>query len=264
MFRWMILGIALVLAGCGGAPEIDATSASNFEHSVEQVKQSLPPEDRELFERSVEALMMEGMNPLTLGLEIMADPGGGLPEAVVEKFNGKTAQQVIEAAAPALEAKQKKERKRYEELLAGRAANARVQSLLESVQLTGMELDVPDSAYSNAVRIRGTARNGTDLPIHRLTAQVRVLSPERSSPWLEMEGFQTIAGGIEPGESRDIELYASRMDGWRPDVELPENIQIEAKAIRFTTPDDQRIAPKEGGLMDDYDFEQLHEKYGED
>lgn len=263
MFRLMILGLALVLAGCRGEPTIDASSASEFRESTEVVKQSLPEGDRELFEQSFETLMMQGVNPLTVGLEIAANPGGELPESIVDQFDGKTGREIIEAARPALEEQRSEDERRYRRLLKRRDEMRAASEMLAAIEFHDFTFKSTDGPLTSQATFTGRITNGASEPVHRVTVEVQMVSADRSAPWMEFDLLETIPGGVEPGETREVEFDALAFEGWRSDIALPDNVEVKMTAVDFTTPDGVRIFATDLGPFARRELELLERKFGD-
>ncbi len=263
MHRWIILGLIVALTGCG-EPKIDTGSATSFKQSMDRVERSLPEADQELFEQSIEALMMQSANPLTLGLEIAADPSAPLPDSVTEQFDGKSGREIIALARPLLESQREKDLARYQELLDIYRQDQRATVLLGALSFTDLSLSIPDDPSADGVGINGRLHNGTDLALHRLRAEIRLVSPNRSAPWMVLEGLEEVPGGIEPGETRPVDFHIDRTGGWRSDVDLPGNIQLEARVTNFTTADGTHVQTNALSDFSRLEFDRLREKYAED
>lgn len=262
MHRWILVGLTVALTGCG-EPTIDTSSATSFKQSMDRVEQSLPEAEHTLFQQSIEALMMHSANPMTLGLEIAADPSAPLPDSVAEQFDNKSGREIIALARPLLESQREKDLARYQELLEIYQQDQRATLLLSALNFTDLTFSIHDGPDLTGIGIDGQLHNGTDLPLHRFWAEIRLVSPERSAPWMVLEGFEEVPGGIESGETRPVDFHIDRTGGWRPDVELPDNIQLEARVTNFTTADGTPVQTSARSDFSRLEFERLREKYGE-
>lgn len=95
MRRLAIVVLALTInfiTGCG-TDEIDGTSDESLRESIEDVKNSLPQEKRQEFEKAITTIAFDGV-PL---LQIAADTDGA-KRRMKDRLNGMTADQIFAEA----------------------------------------------------------------------------------------------------------------------------------------------------------------------
>ncbi len=87
--------LSMCLAGCGD-PRVDASSDEALEKSLEKVRLSLPPEEQKQFEDAVASLAMSDFDLRSFA---SGDAAGRLRRGFKANLHGKTAAEIIEAAA---------------------------------------------------------------------------------------------------------------------------------------------------------------------
>lgn len=194
---------ALLLAGCS-EPRIDTTTKETAERSIQNVRESLPPEKRDEFQTIVgEAAVAGFMQSALTGVQ----PS---PEALFAPFHGMTGEEAIAHAKKVKadqEAKMAEARaaSRREELAELEGQVSKREAQLEAAKLirvTSFRVNEIERRYgASNYEIAADIHNGTREPLQSVSVRVRLQDPGRSVPWYEGEYTLRPAGGIEPGET---------------------------------------------------------------
>jgi hypothetical protein len=205
MIRTLLLAIvsSLLLAGCS-EPKIDTTTKESAERSIQDVRESLPPEKRDEFQTIVGQAAVAGfMQSALTGVQ----PS---PEALFAAFHGMTGEEAIAHAKKVKadqEAKMAEARaaSRREELAELEAQVSKREAQLEAakmIRVTSFRVNEIERRYLGSdYAIAADIFNGTREPLKSVSVQVRLKDPGRSVPWYEGQYALSPPGGIEPGET---------------------------------------------------------------
>ena len=203
--------LSMCLAGCGD-PRVDASSDEALEKSLEKVRLSLPPEEQKQFEDAVASLAMSDFDLRSFA---SGDAAGRLRRGFKANLHGKTAAEIIEAAA-IVDAERKAEAEKARALREAEEAERKAAKKAEEERVSELlrRLDVVDAKYTfekgwsdGSHVISVTLRNGLDVAVAGFTATGTISTPDRQVPWVKDKIFgEDVAGGIEPGETRSFTL----------------------------------------------------------
>ena len=225
MQKLLLTALAVLIFGLTGCskPVIDTTNDETTKSSIQKAKESLPESKRAAFDQALQILMF---NEIDMKSIMLGTVGAANIEAKMKAtVNGKTAEEVIDAA---------------EKIKAERAAREREQALSEIQELEKKRLASDKSKdelkkfvvsrsrfYLQEQRFLGkepviemTVKNGTEFPVSRAYFVGVIASPGRSVPWLKETFNYEIQGGLEPGEEATWRLSPNMFSDWGK-VEAP-------------------------------------------
>lgn len=237
----VIVAVLAFLAGCSD-PAIDGSSDEAFKNSIAKVRSSLPEAQRDDFDKAVMAAALGDGN----FLQLAAAGKDAVAGQMRSRLDGKTAKEVLAFAAE-LHAKQKQERiaelqKKVDALAKKRAGD-------EAASKELGKFTVSDTGISQAQRqiigkiitLRLTVRNGTATPVSRVAMRATVFSEGRAIPWLEESVNYTVAGGVEPGESKTWELNPNMFGKWSS-LEVTPEMRVRIDVTGLDGPGETPIA----------------------
>jgi hypothetical protein len=261
----LLIGL-LALTGCG-RKKIDTSTDERMKKSVEAARASLPEKDREKFDESLAVLAMSKVD----FSDVFAGrtTAGNIESKVKESLNGKTAPEVIAAGQAVIVERRAKEQAREQE----RREKERKEALAEIAELQKKK-EVAERAKSELAKFKVTRsrfykRNGgfRDEPIIELslTNQTTISvsrahfigtlsSPGRAVPWLKETFSYKIAGGMEPGEAKELTLAPNMFSNWGK-AEAPADAVFTVEVSRLDGPDEK--AAFDAGAFDADDAERL-------
>lgn len=105
----LLIILATILIGGCGKPTIDSSTEESLKVSIEEVKNSLPPERHEEFEEAIKVVAFSGIDFSELWRMSEIDTGA-TERKMKEALNGKTGEEVI-ALAKQIQAEEEKRRK---------------------------------------------------------------------------------------------------------------------------------------------------------
>ena len=212
------LSILLLLVGCGD-PAIDATSKESMEHSVQEVRESLPLERRPEFD---EAFKLLAFNKVQMDDLLVESAGGAgiMQSKMKEALHGKTAQQIIDEAAVILKQRQEeldrtereaKEKADAAERAAGLALIDHLEKEKAAAEESARQLSRVKVLKSNfLMTYKGYSRtraviemeieNQTSFPLARIDFQATLRVPGKSTPWCSDKFYYEFPGLVAPGE----------------------------------------------------------------
>lgn len=211
---------SLLIALCGcSAPTIDSSTQETAKASAQKIRESLPDQDRERFDKALFVVMMNSVAGDKSLLELAsADPEQMKVDALA-KLDGKSAEEIF-ALADAI----KEERAQAERVQAlaeiAELEKKKEQAMLAAVGLAKFEVTrsrhylQPQRYGSPEPLIEMSVKNNTGKPVSRAYFRGVVSSPGRSVPWIEDDFNYAIPGGLEHGEAADWSLAPNMFSDW--------------------------------------------------
>lgn len=237
--------LCLLLVGCGDA-RVDG------QESLNDVKESLPPEEQTKFQSAVLYLMvgqaMEKGQPLT-----------------IDALNGKTAAEVIalaESTKADLQAKREaaqreKAQQEIAELQARQADAVKARKVLDQFVVERSSVRVSEGYIKQPV-IELAVKNTTSHAIARVFFRAVYATPGRQVPWAEDTFNYSISGGLEPGEAATWSLAPNQFDTLgRAIMETAAGAVLILSVTKLEGPGESVISDGQG--LSDRDMKRLEE-----
>jgi len=236
MIHKVILSIFLLvsLSGCN-EPTIDTSTEETMKSSIQKVKESLPANKQEEFDKSIKTLMFSQIDMKNIFANAFAGQAmdkDKMLNDMKKSLSGKTGLEVIELAKN-LKVKRAKEEevKRTKREEAKRDYEiAELEALQTKKLLYGKNKEklskfkVISSTFTQELRnkyssrlqpiIELTVKNGTSYPISRAYFKGTLQSEGRSIPWLVENFNYEISGGLEPNEKATWSLAPNMFSEW--------------------------------------------------
>lgn len=256
-----------VFVGACGAPRVDTSSEKRMQQSLSEVRESLPPDRRNEFDAAIQTLSMSQVDFAALFTSGTAPDADKIARDMKSALEGKTAEEILEAADRVIAAQKAKERERalaeIAELLKERDATRKAQAELARFEiLRSRYYKERDYFGSMEPRIFLRVRNGTKFPVAQAYFVGRITSPGRSVPWLEEEFNYTIRGGLEPGEEAQWTLAPNQFSDWGT-VKPPADAGLEVAVTRLDGPDGEAVLSiQEFTAEDEARLAALQKEYG--
>jgi hypothetical protein len=259
------LSLAFALTACG-EKRIDTSSEERMKTSIKEVRASVPPADREKFDESMAAITTSNLKPA----DIFSGNTATLQAKVEESLAGKSASEIISTGQAILEERRAKEearrvqeqqeaeeRKLQEQREAeARRARDQQQAQAEIDELTRKkqqaEAAKTELAKFKVIRSRFYRQesrfgrgdpvielaltNSTNVAVSRAYFMGILASPGRAIPWLKDSFNYQIAGGMEPGESKELKLAPNMFGDWGR-IEAPADAVLTVEVTRIDGPD---------------------------
>ncbi|WP_371860127.1 DUF6694 family lipoprotein [Halovibrio variabilis] len=232
-----------MIAGCSD-PKIDTSSMPASVVSVEKVRESLPAYKRGEFDRGLIIIATSTFSGVDI-LNPQRMNAAEIAESANAQMHGLTGDQVIHRADKILRDRRARARDHAIRTLK-RLENKHAQASSDQQQLARFSIDnaryymseSPYGALEPVIDLDVT--NGTDQAISELFLRGVVTSPERTVPWVDETFYYVVAGGIEPGETRQWSLAPNRFGPWG-NAQIPDDAEltITLKALRGS--DDQPL-----------------------
>lgn len=212
-FCMVVLPIVFFISACG-APRVDTSSKESYMRSVERVRASLDEDRREEFDRLIVDIVFPNTGDAS-------SPEG--VAATATHYSGMTGKELIQ------EVWAQRGRKAAELRLSRVKELAALEAQLDHIQVGETSLaqvkfenasfwdPIDDDCYNGCERLPITGGiyllamdadvvNGTDDVLTAIDFRWALRSLGRSVSWIDGTGHVTIAGGIEPGETRRISI----------------------------------------------------------
>lgn len=265
LLRTVLITLALSLGGCG-QPTIDGSSKEAMKESIKEIQANLDGEKKNRFEKAVQVLVFSGIN--LKDLFAAGQTGGASMEAdMLEKLDGKTADEVIAEADKVLEARREKEREQalqeIKELEAKKKKAAQAGEKLKDFEVVRSRFHIEEGQFQDQPIISLSVKNGTSESISRAYFKGVIASPDRAVPWLEETFNYEISGGLEPGETADWELAPNPYMEWGQ-VDAPDDAVFTAEVYRLDGADGEKLYSTDDFSENDAErLQELKKEYGQ-
>jgi hypothetical protein len=234
---------AIVLVGCTD-PTIDSSSDEAAKQSAQQIRESLPAEDRERFDKALFTVTMNAAVGDKSLMEIAASDPDQLRAKALERLDGKSAEDIFRMADEIRAERREQERLQavaeiaeLEELQ--QAAMAATAGLSEFKVLRSRYYKQPQRYGRPEPVIELSVSNGTGKAVSRAYFKGVVASPGRSVPWIAEDFNYEIPGGIEPGETAEWSLAPNMFSEWGR--ETPEDAVLTVTVVRVDGADGEPL-----------------------
>ena len=209
-----VAAAAMVLVACG--ERVRTNNPQAYQQSISAIMESLTAEQRDVFVDSMTAIAFEtwdvsgdggamfGRDPST----IMYFAGAG------EKVKGKTADEIIRMGYETRMAKLDEEiQSGMATLASARTERERHRATFDNIRIENPRFYVRRN-YIDEPIIDFRLTNNTDRAIREAYFHGELTTDGRSIPWVS-EAFNTeLSGGLEPGESRHLQLAPNMFGEW--------------------------------------------------
>ena len=251
----LILGALLLLAACSKEKTIDASSDESMESSIQKVKESLTPEEKEKFEESVMLLAFEGGNLF----EMAADPDGATRK-MKDRLDGKTAAEVIAEAEKVRLEREIEEQKQIAaeiaELEKEKEAADAAKEKLEDFEIIRTRFYYSEGGFTRDPTIELSVKNNLNEAVSRAYFHGVLATPGRSVPWVAEDFNYSISGGLEPNEEATWKLAPNMFGAWDKAPRDRSDMVLTVTVTRLDGADDEPIFD---GEFSEYDQERLDE-----
>jgi hypothetical protein len=254
MKRTPVWILATFLAACSGPMDtkIDGSTPDAYQKSLSAIKSRMSPEDAKRFEDSLVVVGMSAMIPKEGGLLGMFAAMGNpeqLQRKAMEAVNGKTPREIIQAAdAQKRERAEGELRSVTEELatLEKRKAEADAsRPFLAKIVVGAPRYYWRTGSYMDQPMISMRVTNNTDKALSRIYYHGTVTTPGRTIPWIDDDFNNEIRGGLEPGESKDLDLAPNMFSNWGPkETKERTDLVLTVRVINAEGVDHSKIAPE--------------------
>ncbi|SOB86740.1 hypothetical protein SAMN06297144_1849 [Sphingomonas guangdongensis] len=232
--RLFVASVALSLAACGD--KIDTSSPQAYSKSIAAISDNLPNEKKEEFRQAMIAIAFNVADPTT-GMMSGATLTSPLLLAAADKIDGKSADDIIklgyETRIGLLEAEITESAEAVQRLDAERR---KYKAIFDNIKIDSAKYYIDDSNEFMAQPTLGfRITNNSKTPISRIYLAGTVISPGRSIPWVSDSVNYEFPGGLESGESQQLDLQPNSFGEWRvgewsrrPDLKLKlEVVNVE-------------------------------------
>ena len=228
----LLAAVAVMLTACEA--RVNASNPEALRKSVAAIQKDMTEEERKEFSQSMMVIAFDTVDPSTIGA-FSTDKGSELLVAALgEKVNGKTGKQVIRLGY------ETRIRKLDEQLTStfkvveqAKAERSKHKATFDAVVLSGAKFSVRRS-YIDTPVISMTIHNGSPMAIRRVFFHGTLSSPGRSIPWVDDDFNYEFPGGLEPGETKQLDLEPSMFSGWgNSDFNRRDDLQMKVTVVNL-------------------------------
>ena len=208
-----ILMVSVILAGCSA--RVDTSTPDNYRSSVNAITKDMSPEKKKEFQEALVAVSFDTADPSTT-LFAGADPASPIFIGAADKIKGKTADDIIKLGYTTRIAKL--ELGITEDVSAIHRINAereKYKNTVESIHIDAPKYRISKSMFSQQPIISFRITNNSKIVVKRIYAHGILSSPGRTIPWVSDDFNYEFTGGLEPGESKNLDLEPNMFGEWR-------------------------------------------------
>jgi hypothetical protein len=236
----MNIRLLVLLAACTGLTacgqkRIDASNQDKMTKSVEEVRASLPADQRTRFDEALRVLVTKDFDIR----DMFSGNTTTLEAKMREAVNGKSGQEVIAVGEAILTKRRAKERQQAESEIADLKRKQheaeRAKTELKKFRVTRSRFYKQKQEFGGSEPIIELAiTNDTPIPVSRVYFMGTLASPGRAVPWLKESFNYQIPGGMEPAESKELKLAPNIFGEWGRADAPPDAIAQSFSADHMT------------------------------
>lgn len=205
---------AVVLSGC--TPKIDTGSPQAFSQSIAKMTEDMSQIQKDEFRNALLAIAFNGSDDNNLMKSV--DIGSPLFLGAAERIKGMTAPEILklgyQTRLASLDARMKEavgEVQRVEE------QRTKYKAVFDNIHLDNARYYVGDSGFMQQPVIAFRITNSSKIAIARIYVRGVLISAGRSIPWVSDDFNYEFSGGLEPGESEQLDLEPNMFGEWKLD-----------------------------------------------
>jgi hypothetical protein len=219
-----VLVSSTLVSGCfESTPTFDTSSKAAFDDSLKKVRKNLTADQGEKLTAAL--LSLTFANAVAEGGFLNLAKATGEPYEMIRnrpEIHGKTAEQVIAAGDAAAEQRRQRQLARIDEEVASlsqliivaekNAAESAV--ALAAIKISDARYHWPPDRYLRKPIISFKIENNGAIPLKRAYFRGLLETPGRAVPWVDDVFNYQIAGGLEPGERKSLDLAPNSYGEW--------------------------------------------------
>ncbi|SPJ32828.1 DUF6694 family lipoprotein [Kushneria phyllosphaerae] len=256
---------AWLLAACG-EKKIDGSSQEAAKASIQDIRESLPGDEKEKFSNAIKVIYLSKFDGLNL-MEIANVNSDELLNKTSNELDGLTADEVITKADSYVVKRREKEKEQaltdIKNLEEKKKRAQEADNEIKRFEVVSSSFRKIEEKYSYRERpiIDLKVSNGTESAISRVYFRGTLASPGRSIPWVRDTFNYQIAGGLEPGESASWSLAPNQFSNWG-ETEVPSDAVLTVEVLKLDGPDGKALWDASGlNESEEEKLEALKAKY---
>ena len=244
-------GVLFLLVGCSGPLDtrIDASTPEAYQKSLQAIRAKLQPDELKKFEDALTVVAFNDLIPKDSGLLGMLAAAGNpekLQGQMLAVVNGKTPREIIASAATIRKSRAESELKSVNDEIATlekqKAEATKSGGLLDKIAIADAKYYWSKNAFMPQPVIDFKVTNNTGIPLSRIYYHGVVSTPGRSVPWVDEDFNNEMAGGLEPGESKRLQLSPNMFSNWGPrETQDRNDLVLAVKAINAEGVDKKKL-----------------------
>lgn len=216
------LVLCLPTLSCRGEPRIDASSEEAYARSYDEVRSTLPFDDRFRLDTavivvSVEELVFDDERPMENSLH-WSKAAEWRPGAM-DRLDGRTADELLRLGDSLRAAPASAWRRMIEAQVADLEARRELARLarqhMEAFVIDRSRIHVDPGGQTKQVLIELTLTNSTPETVWRVYFEGALQSDGRDSPWVEGGFEHRFERGLSPGATSSVRIAANQFGDWR-------------------------------------------------
>jgi len=228
-----VLMFSLILTGCSA--RVDTSTPEKYRSSIEAITKDMPPEKKKEFQESLVAIAFDTADPTTT-LFTSADPASPLFIGAGDKIKGKTADEIIKLGYTTRVAKL--DLAISEDVAAIHRISSereKYRNIFEAIHIDAPKYRISKSMFSQQAVISFRITNNSKVTVKKIYAHGILSSPGRTIPWVSDDFNYEFTGGLEPGESKNLDLEPNMFGEWRynSDYSNRPDLKLEVSLVNL-------------------------------
>lgn len=244
--------ILLISALYACSPKVDTSSPEAFQASIRKVSDSLEPGDRAALQKALVVLATNTDDPST-GLFSDAPVDSPIFMSAGDKIKGKSGKEIISEGSQQLRQNITAAIAK-DAIVVGRIKSERdkVGNVLNNIIISNEKYSAPpDFIGQREPEISFSITNSSKVAIKAIYLDGVLSSPGRSVPWVQSQVSYDLPGGLEPGETKRLDLAPNMFGDWAPkdDFVNRKDLSLKLTVANAEGADGQKFLPDEASTL---------------
>ena len=231
----LLCSVVVALSGCG--QKVDASDPQSFVKSLTAMTDKMSTEQKAQFHDAMVAIAADGDDPSPLLAE--ADTNSPLFWGTANKIKGLTAPEIVRLGYQTeLNGLDKAIADDTNAIRTIKAARQKYAAIFDNIRIAAARYHVEGNEVADLPVISFQVTNGSKTAIKKVYLHGVLTSPGRSVPWVSSDLNYEFPGGLEPGETKSLDLEPNMFGDWkvddgysrRPDLNLALSVSNVADA----------------------------------
>lgn len=210
--------LSILLTGCFKEKTIDASDEKSLKESISAIQDGLSDSKKEDFKEAVQLLVFSELQGQGGIFALAGKNPEDLAGDLYKSLDGKNANDIIKLAEKKKRKLKEKQLQSIEdeisELNRRKIEADKTADILAKIEIANPKFYWATEYYSQKPVIDFTITNNTDIAIAKGFFHGTVASPGRTIPWISEEFNYEFKGGLEPKESKSLQLAPNMFSGW--------------------------------------------------
>lgn len=252
------LATSVIFSGCSAERTVNTDSPQKYKSSIEKIKEDLSPEEMEDLQSALSGMVLGQLDPSGEGNFFALAAAANMSDEqllalVGDEVSGKTAKQIIMESLKERADQAKNQIESGEKHIAEmEQQKVSVSQILDKILISKSQFYWQANSFLEEPVIAFTIQNGSEVPVRRIFVHGILETPGRSVPWVEDDFNYEFSGGLEPGETQNLNLSPNMFGEWgNKSTKGRKDLVLNLQLVGIEAPDETRIEmPTEDNFSD--------------